>query len=223
MGMILMVRHGQASWGAADYDALSERGHEQARVLGAALAARGIAPTSVLHGGMRRHRETWEGMAEGADWTIAAQVDTGWAEFDHVDVGARVAAPVNESGGEPTPRQVQRWAEESNDLWVAEGEDPHGHYIESFGAFTRRVDGALARMPREGTVVVVTSGGPIAITAAGLLTDDPERRADLWRRLQVVCANTGVTRLIAGTRGLTLVTFNEDTHFDATPQLRTYR
>lgn len=223
MGKILLVRHGQASWGAADYDALSERGHEQARVLGRSLAARGIVPTAVVHGGMRRHRETWEGIADGGGWPVEAQVDTGWAEFDHVDVGARVPSPVPESGGELTPREVQRWVEESNDRWVAAGEDPAGDYIESFAAFTRRVDGAIQRMPRDGTVVVVTSGGPIAMTAAGLLSNKPGPRADLWSRLHVVCANTGVTRLIAGTRGLTLVTFNEDTHFDGEPELRTYR
>lgn len=223
MGMILLVRHGQASWGAADYDALSERGHEQARVLGAALRSRGIEPTSVVHGGMRRHRETWEGIAEGSGWSIEPLVDTGWAEFDHLDVGAQVPVPVSASGGDLTPREVQRWVEDSNHRWVVAGEDAAGDYVESFAAFTRRVDGALERTPRTGTVIVVTSGGPIAMTAAGLLSGEPQARADLWSRMHVVCANTGVTRLIAGTRGLTLVTFNDDNHFDPVPQLRTYR
>lgn len=221
--MILLVRHGQASWGAADYDALSERGHEQARALGAALASRGIVPSAVVHGGMRRHRETWEGIAEGSGWSLQAQVEEGWAEFDHLDVGAQVPVPVSATGGELTPREVQRWVEESNERWVAAGEDTTGDYAESFAAFTRRVDGALERTPREGTVLVVTSGGPIAMTAAGLLSGEPRARAELWSRLHVVCANTGVTRLIAGTRGLTMVTFNDDSHFDPAPQLRTYR
>jgi len=221
--MILLVRHGQASWGAADYDALSERGHEQARVLGAAFAARGIVPTAVVHGGMRRHRETWEGIAEGAGYQVQPVVDEGWAEFDHVDVGALVPPPVSASGGDLTPREVQRWVEESNDRWVAAGEDAAGEYRESFAAFTARVDEALARTPREGTVMVVTSGGPIALTASGLLSGNAESRADLWSRMHVLCVNSGVTRLIAGSRGLSLVTFNEDTHFDPQPALRTYR
>jgi broad specificity phosphatase PhoE len=217
--LILLVRHGQASWGAEDYDALSERGHEQARLLGAGLAARGITPTAVVHGGMRRHRETWEGMADGADWTLESRVDTGWAEFDHVDVGAQIPMPP----GELNPRQVQAWVEESNDRWVAAGDDPAGDYAESFSGFTRRVDEALGRTPRQGTVIVVTSGGPIALTASGLLSVGGAARSDLWSRMHVLCVNTGVTRLIAGSRGLSLVTFNEDTHFDTQPQLRTYR
>ena len=39
MSRILLVRHGQASFGADDYDDLSPTGHEQSRVLGAALSA----------------------------------------------------------------------------------------------------------------------------------------------------------------------------------------
>lgn len=219
MGMILLIRHGQASWGADDYDALSERGHEQARLLGAALAARGIAPDSAVHGGMRRHRETWEGLAEGAGWALEPTTDPDWAEFDHLDVGALIPPIASDA----TPREVQRWVEESNDRWVAAGDDPAGDYRESFSAFTARVDAALQRTPRKGTVVVVTSGGPIALAASGLLSAGGKARTDLWSRMHVLCVNTGVTRLIAGTRGLSLVTFNEDTHFDAQPQMRTYR
>jgi broad specificity phosphatase PhoE len=43
VGTILLVRHGQASLGAANYDQLSMRGELQARGLGAALADRGYA------------------------------------------------------------------------------------------------------------------------------------------------------------------------------------
>ena len=60
MGQILLVRHGQASFGAADYDALSPLGFEQSRLLGAALAHRTISVDAVVHGTMRRHRETAE-------------------------------------------------------------------------------------------------------------------------------------------------------------------
>ncbi|MGN6722130.1 MAG: histidine phosphatase family protein, partial [Marmoricola sp.] len=214
MGMILMVRHGQASWGADDYDALSDNGQEQARLLGFAMAARGIVPTAVVHGGMRRHRETWDGMAQAAGWDLAPIVDEGWAEYDHDDVLSQVAPPATEVEGVMSPREVQTWVEAGTDRWTAD----EGTYLESFGTFVDRVDGALARTPRDGTVVVVTSGGPIALVTAGLLADGHERTA-LWKRLNIVCANTGVTRVIAGRRGLSLVTFNEDTHFDAHPKL----
>ena len=41
MGVLLLVRHGQASFGTADYDVLSETGWEQGRLLGAGCATRG--------------------------------------------------------------------------------------------------------------------------------------------------------------------------------------
>ena len=50
MGVVLLVRHGQASWGAADYDNLSEVGEQQSRVLGRALADRGVQPSVVVAG-----------------------------------------------------------------------------------------------------------------------------------------------------------------------------
>ena len=73
MGVVLLVRHGQASFGADDYDVLSEIGWEQSRVLGRYLAERDLRPDVLLRGGMRRHRETAEGMVEGAGWSAAVE------------------------------------------------------------------------------------------------------------------------------------------------------
>ena len=42
MGVVLLVRHGQASFGAADYDVLSDNGSQQSRLLGRSLAAHGL-------------------------------------------------------------------------------------------------------------------------------------------------------------------------------------
>ena len=58
MSSILLVRHGQASWGAADYDVLSTLGEEQAVVVGEALA--GLSPDVIVHGAMSRQRRTAE-------------------------------------------------------------------------------------------------------------------------------------------------------------------
>src|SRR5215212_5206975 len=83
MSVVLLVRHGQASWGAEDYDELSPLGEQQSRVLGAALAARGVRPDVVLRGAMKRHRQTAEATAAGAGWAGDIVEDDGWNEFDH--------------------------------------------------------------------------------------------------------------------------------------------
>src|SRR3569623_387038 len=83
MSVVLLVRHGQASWGAADYDELSALGEQQSRTLGAALAGRGVRPDLIVRGAMKRHRQTAEAAAAGAGWAGPVVEDRGWNEFDH--------------------------------------------------------------------------------------------------------------------------------------------
>ena len=66
MGTLYLVRHGQASFGAADYDQLSDLGRRQSERLGRYWRERGITFDAVLTGTLRRHAQTWEGIAAGA-------------------------------------------------------------------------------------------------------------------------------------------------------------
>ena len=213
MGRLLLVRHGQASWGAADYDVLSPLGHQQGEALGEIWRTRGVVPDRVISGGMRRHRET----AEAAGLTVS-EIDTGWAEFDHVAMLARVSMPEEAH----TDRAVfQQWFEVASNRWTGGEADD---YDESFAAFTDRVSGALARAAAyDGITAVVSSGGPIAWVSASLLADDRPARTTLWHRLNRVCVNSGVTHLVSGRRGINLVSFNEHTHLEGKPDLLSYR
>jgi hypothetical protein len=56
--------------------------------------------------------------------------------------------------------------------------------------------------------VVFTSGGPMGWAAASALAGD----ATTWLRLNEVTVNTGVTKLVTGARGTTLLTVNEHSH-----------
>ncbi len=226
MGQILLVRHGQASWGADDYDVLSEKGWEQSRVLGRALAARGVVPTAMVRGSMRRHRETAEGIAEGlidAPGSPDFVVDEGWDEFDSVDVFAPVpGAPSPETA----PEDFRDWFETAMERWT--GGEHEADYPEPFEAFAERVTAALERTAeaaRSGTVLVVTSGGAISWCVATLLGDrlDHAARIALSRTVNPLCANTGVSKVVVGRRGTTLVSYNEHTHLEQTSGLLTYR
>jgi broad specificity phosphatase PhoE len=219
---VLLVRHGQASFGAADYDDLSATGHEQSRVLGAALAARGVAPDVVVAGEMKRHAQTAAGVLDGAGWSASVDVDPGWNEFDHLQVLAVHDQPTTVEG-ESEKVAFQRWFEEATRRWTSGEHDES--YDESFAAFTARVGAALSRLtdalPRSGTAVVLTSGGPVAWAAASLLADTEAARTGLWLRLNPVSINTGTSTLVCGARGTTLVTFNAADHLS--PELITYR
>ncbi|HOB65638.1 histidine phosphatase family protein [Ottowia sp.] len=68
MGTLYLVRHGQASFGADDYDRLSDLGRRQSVRLGQYLRERfgaGLRFDAVLTGTLRRQIGTWHGIAEG--------------------------------------------------------------------------------------------------------------------------------------------------------------
>lgn len=217
MSRILLVRHGQASWGADDYDQLSELGEAQSRVLGAALAAQGIAPDVIVAGAMKRHGQTATAACEAAGWDLPVTIDDGWNEFDHLQVLERHPAP---EGVDvlSDPRAFQGWFEEATLRWTG-GE--HDDYDESFATFSARVSAALDRtigsLEPKATAIVFTSGGPISRAAADRL----DGGAHLWLRLNQVTINAGVTSFVVGSRGATMLAFNEHTHLS--PDHQTYR
>ena len=58
MGTLRLVRHGQASYGAANYDVLSPLGVRQAEAVGAAWAARRAPVSAIYVGPMQRQFDT---------------------------------------------------------------------------------------------------------------------------------------------------------------------
>ncbi|MEM7614832.1 MAG: phosphoglycerate mutase family protein, partial [Pseudomonadota bacterium] len=82
MGELVLVRHGQASFGAEDYDVLSPLGHTQAEWLGGYFEAHGMRFDRMFRGALRRHRETAEGIARS--FTVPeAEVDARFDEFHY--------------------------------------------------------------------------------------------------------------------------------------------
>jgi broad specificity phosphatase PhoE len=206
VGLLLLVRHGQASFGADDYDVLSENGFAQGRLLGAAL--RELTPSALVHGGMRRQRETAEALAEGTGWTAPLEVDARWEEFDHVEILAEQGVTMS---GER--REFQRVFEQATARWQAESPG-----WPAFRARTTDALHALAERSQGTTTVAVTSGGVIASVAMALLgIEEPAT----WQRLNAVVVNSSVTRVLVGRTGVRLLTFNEHTHLPA--DLVTYR
>lgn len=218
MGLVLLVRHGQASFGAADYDVLSETGVEQSRVLGRFLAATGTEPGAVVHGAMKRQRDTATALAETAGWDLVPELDEGWNEFDHLAVVARAAEGLDGLDR----RGFQRVFEDATARWVSGEHD--ADYDEPWAGFVTRVRGALDRAcAGDGITIVASSGGPIAAACAMLIDRDASATelGRLWASYNTVIANTSVTRVIEGSTGRRLLTFNEHSHLPR--DLVTYR
>ena len=219
MGVLLLVRHGQASFGADDYDVLSETGWEQARALGRWLRDHAQRPRYAVRGGMRRHRETWEALADGGGWAdLDARVDDDWDEFDHLAVLERHP---EQPDGDLDRRAFQRYFEDATARWTT---GLHGGYPEPYADFLARARRALDRVARDpAPTLVVTSGGVVAALAALLVAPEAEPSAlgPIWTRFNTVVANASVTRVIVGSTGARLLTFNEHPHLPR--DLVTYR
>lgn len=230
MSTILLIRHGQASFAASDYDQLSAAGVRQAEILGAALLARQTCPDQVLCGGMRRHQQTATACLQAMDLPAEWQQDRAWDEYDHNDVLAGLDPRYREQSAiaadlarMDNPREafqslfaraVARWTDGQHDA----------EYRETWSQFCTRVADGLERLAgtltRSQTALVFTSGGAISVVCQRLLGLPAERAL----RLNWTIANASVTKLLVGRGGIHLSTLNEHSHFEG-PQsaLITYR
>lgn len=209
MRELWLIRHAQASFGAADYDRLSDLGHEQSHALGQALARLGMVPDAVFIGAQRRHRETWDGI-NAALGLGEPEVLPGFNEFDFKGlIDARHAGAARPDNLH-TDRKTHFKALRDTVLdWQA------GRIAappEKFDAFAARVRDARAQAVARGErVMVVTSGGAIGFSVAELMGAP----ADAMIRLQLQIKNCAVTRIVATSGGEHLSTFNETPHIDA--------
>ncbi|MFN8045373.1 MAG: histidine phosphatase family protein [Dermatophilaceae bacterium] len=221
MSRIILVRHGEASWHAEDYDQLTPKGHAQAVVVGEELRARGIVPGVILSGTLRRHRETAAGLLEGAGWGDAVEEDERWNELDaddivrthdprHDTMTAALAAHSGDGAGD-----FQEFFGAAMGAWLA-GE---GDHLEPYAVFTDRVHAALAdvvaRLEPMGTAVVVTSGGVQNAVATAVLGGGPAT----WERIFGMFPNTGLVRIAHSERGLRLLSMGETSHLERRPEL----
>ena len=216
MGVILLVKHAQASHAGHAEDGLTALGRRQGRRLGAAMSASGVDPDIVATGTLPRHRETVEAMTSGAVDTLE---DEGWNGFDHLAVLGRHEPEFGDA--DPTRAEFQAWTEQALQRWASGGHD--AEYDETFRDFTQRVAGAklglLARMGPDDTAVVVTCGGPISwVTTALWAGWGPEQGSShlgaAWSRMSGVVVDSSVTKVAIAPRGLSLVSFNDHSHLE---------
>jgi broad specificity phosphatase PhoE len=226
MPTILLVRHAQASFGASDYDALSSRGIEQADVLATDLARRGIRIDRIVSGTLNRQRDTAAPIAAAAGLPVT--VDPRWNEYAADDImgtysrsSARLEHPAS---GAPqlTAAAFQDLLESALFAWVTAGAGTGTR--ETWPEFHDRANGALDDVAdglhRGQTALVCTSGGVLAAICVRLFAV-PEAAFLTFNR---VTANTGVTKVIYGRRGASLVSFNEHGHLEQFGEsLVTYR
>ena len=180
---ILLVRHGQiranidAVWHGSTDAELTERGHEEARLVATHIARVRPDVAAVYTSHLRRARDTAERIATAIG--VAVVVRDGLAEYG-----------IGELEGETFADLAARHRFFEQSVGDVDWAPPGG---ESLGAVGRRVVAAwrdiAARHPSE-EVVVVSHGAAIGVGLSVLLKDDPRGWSDYRLR------NTSITEVV---------------------------
>lgn len=211
MGTLYLVRHGQASFGADDYDQLSALGQRQSERLGQHWRERGLRFDAVLCGTLRRHTQTWAGIAQGAGYAQEVQALEGLNEYDSEAVIAAIhPQPLPRPDTPELYRRHFRLLREGLRQWMSGMTEPLG--MPSYGDFLAGVIAALDQVRRnyEGNVLIVSSGGPIATAVGHVLGTSPEATVELNMRIR----NSAVTEFAYTPKRHSLLSYNTLPHLD---------
>lgn len=235
MGQIYLVRHGQASFGSANYDQLSELGVEQGRILGEWFAHCRQGFHRVVMGDLKRHRQTAEACLSALPKELRPetewQVDPGFNEYNHHEVLVRLRPDFED------PEEVKRFLKSSPNAryafqeifasamarWMSGAYDDE--YLEPWPMFRQRCVDALQRLldgaDKSQTIIVFTSGGTIATLCQKALGLGDTQVAQLnW-----TLVNGAVTKLLYQPGRVTLSYLNNYAHLEwnGQPHIVTYR
>jgi broad specificity phosphatase PhoE len=212
MGTLYLVRHGQASFGADDYDKLSELGQRQSIRLGEYFARKGIRFDAVLAGTLRRHLETLAGIREGMD---QQGEHLPWQGLNEYDSEAVIATVHPDKLLKPTSPEMYRahfrLLREGLAKWMTGDVAPEG--MPSYRQFADGVASALEHVRSRhhgGNVLIVSSGGPIATAVGQVLGTSAATTIELNLRIR----NTSVTEFAFTPTRHMLVSYNAIPHLE---------
>ena len=239
MSNLYVVRHGQASFFAEDYDQLSLVGETQSRLLGQYWAQRRVTFDQIFVGPRRRHVETArlvgeEFRAAGLSWpepVVLAGLDEYEAEAvlkqalprlvaEHESIQQLNAAVERATDRAEKLRTFQKLYEVVIDRWA------HGQLdlpqVESWAAFCQRMHRALDEIvvpPGGGRqVAAFTSGGPVGVCMQRAL--GVSQRTTL--QLAWMVRNAAFSEFLFSGERFTLSRYNAYPHLDNAEHL-TYR
>ena len=211
MGTLYLVRHGQASFGADDYDQLSDLGRKQSERLGQYWRGRGLAFDAVLTGTLRRHAQTWAGIAQGAGYVQEPQQLVGLNEYDSAALIATVhPQPLARPDTPELYRHHFRLLREGLRQWMRGLTQPCG--MPSYADFLAGVTTALdhVREHHRGNVLMVSSGGPISTAIGHVLGASTEATIELNMRIR----NSAVSEFSYNPKRHSLLSYNTLPHLD---------
>ncbi|MFK8050985.1 MAG: histidine phosphatase family protein [Halioglobus sp.] len=235
MASIYLIRHGQASFGSANYDKLSDLGCRQAEVLGHYLRDCKIHFDAVYSGDLQRQRKTTELAIASQPQSVSHQIDPRFNEVRNDEQVEVLVPKILESNatlrslmdkGLSESKDYQKVIEAVFNHWVSPECDATG--IQSWEEYSEGVRDALSEvMQAQGsgkTVGIFASGGTIATIVAQVLGLGGAHTYAFYEPV----INCSVTRLFYSGKKVSLSYYNDHSYLDLLgsqngEQLVTYR
>ncbi|MFP3799726.1 histidine phosphatase family protein [Paraburkholderia sp. SIMBA_027] len=215
MAELYLVRHGQASFGAENYDELSPSGRTQSRWLGEYFARQALEFDRVVIGTMRRHEQTADAILwamRGLRTDVVRDADLNEYDFRALFAAREQSASTSDAAPESSPKDFYKALKQTLHLW-SEDRLP-GKLPESWAQFQARVERARQAIQRMGRkrVLVVSSGGPISVFTQQIL--QAPAAASIALNMQI--RNSSVSQYVFNEQAMSLVSFNVLPHLEQT-------
>ncbi len=230
MAALYLIRHGQASFGKADYDQLSAKGCQQAEILGQ-FWQNFPAADKYYAGDLLRHGQTAEHFFSGLQYADNQQphlpviTHSGLNELDHIDVLSRYNSEWQDCqkmsekiAKMPEANKVfQQEFTQAMLRWISGEFD--SEYIESWQQFKLRCVKTLKEIISQQmqvnstataakNIIIFTSGGPISAIIQDILALGDQQALAICQQL----VNTGVTKLLFSKQHLNIDYINNYSH-----------
>lgn len=213
MSSLLLFRHGQASFGNADYDQLTALGVSQAQATGAFFRQRSWGFSDVLSGPKRRHQDSTLALIEtfsaGTPWRVEPALEE-LAEGHEILAAAQAHFGVSLTAP-GVARHIQlRYYNDMMQAW-GEGLAPMGSKPTA-QAFRQNVSRWLRKLvdePQSGrSILAVTSAGVIGAVVCEVLGTNTSHMMDYVRVLR----NASLTEIVFSRGRASLMSFNTVDH-----------
>ena len=231
MAAIYLIRHGQASFGSADYDHLSEKGFKQAELLGE-FWQQLVTPDKFYAGDLLRHGQTLSSFSKGYQQSnTSTTIHSGFNEFDHVDILKNYKTKWqnfnvmnDEMHKQKDPKKaLQKEFGQALKQWISGDVDEK--YKESWTQFKKRCVNALLDVIKQelknnkqfGTgagkaknILVFTSGGAISVIVQHILALNDQQVSQVIQQSK----NTSVTKILFSEDRLSVDYLNNYSHLE---------
>jgi broad specificity phosphatase PhoE len=213
MAILYLVRHGQASFAAENYDRLSELGRQQSAWLGEYFKERGIVFARAVCGTLERQRETARAILDTMGSALTAAEHPGWNEYSGEALyKAYLGDEWASARAKGDVRSVYRTIKAALAAWSKD--ELQGELPETWRDFGGRIAAAMksacAGLPEDANVLAATSGGAIGRGIADLLQAPAQTAIELNLQFR----NSGFCEVFFSPRSLRLVSFNCVPHLE---------